>query len=306
MRPEEAARRRDFTVNAIAWDPLRRPLHRSVRRASRPPRAALLRMVDPATFGDDSLRVLRGVQLAARFDLEMDGPTRTLCRRPSARRSARRADLGRNREAAPPRAGSRRSAGASPTISASSRRLFPELKALDGCPQEPEWHPEGDVWVHTLMVVDQARTRIDDLPHAKQVTVMLGAVCHDLGKPLDDRVRRRPDPVDGSRAGGRCAGARVARSTLNIHTIGGFDVRRRSRGSSPITSSRCRSSRLSRQPGTARSAGWRRKWTSSCWRGSPSRTASGAAAIVRLQRDRLVSRAGARAGRRACAAAAVS
>ena len=73
-------------------------------------------------------------------------------------------------------------------------RLFPELQALVGCPQEPEWHPEGDVWVHTLQVVDQARTRIDDLPRPQQLAVMLGAVCHDLGKPattafIDGRIR---------------------------------------------------------------------------------------------------------------------
>jgi len=43
-------------------------------------------------------------------------------------------------------------------------RLFPELHALVGCVQEPDWHPEGDVWVHTLQVVEQARTRDDDLP----------------------------------------------------------------------------------------------------------------------------------------------
>ena len=73
-------------------------------------------------------------------------------------------------------------------------KLFPELQALAGCPQEPEWHPEGDVWVHTLQVIDQARTRIDDLPRPQQLAVMLGAVCHDLGKPattkfLDGRIR---------------------------------------------------------------------------------------------------------------------
>src|SRR5215218_7008112 len=73
-------------------------------------------------------------------------------------------------------------------------RLFPELDALVGCPQEPEWHPEGDVWVHTLLVLDQARARIDDLPYPQQVTVMLGALCHDLGKPvttalIDGRIR---------------------------------------------------------------------------------------------------------------------
>ena len=81
MRPEEAARRRDFTVNAIAWDPLtdtwidpfdgrRDLLERRVLRA-----------VDPRTFGDDSLRVLRGIQFAARFDLEMDPGTKAICRR---------------------------------------------------------------------------------------------------------------------------------------------------------------------------------------------------------------------------------
>ncbi len=84
-------------------------------------------------------------------------------------------------------------------------KLFPELQALAGCPQEPEWHPEGDVWVHTLQVIDQARTRIDDLPRPQQIAVMLGAVCHDLGKPATTGVHRRPDPIDGSRRAGRRA-----------------------------------------------------------------------------------------------------
>ena len=62
-------------------------------------------------------------------------------------------------------------------------QLFPELKSLVGVPQQPEWHPEGDVDVHTLMVADEARKLIDDLPYAKKVAVMLGALCHDFGKP---------------------------------------------------------------------------------------------------------------------------
>src|SRR6266496_202997 len=62
-------------------------------------------------------------------------------------------------------------------------RLFPELDALVGCPQEPEWHPEGDVWIHTLLVIDRARELIDDLDRPRQVTVMLAALCHDFGKP---------------------------------------------------------------------------------------------------------------------------
>ena len=78
MPVAEAARRRDFTINAILWDPLtdeyidpfggREDLRRKI-----------LRVVDPATFGDDSLRVLRAVQFAARFELTLDERTRTLC-----------------------------------------------------------------------------------------------------------------------------------------------------------------------------------------------------------------------------------
>ena len=62
-------------------------------------------------------------------------------------------------------------------------RLFPEIQALIGCEQEPEWHPEGDVWIHTLMVVDQARALNADLDRPRLITVMLAAICHDLGKP---------------------------------------------------------------------------------------------------------------------------
>jgi tRNA nucleotidyltransferase (CCA-adding enzyme) len=98
------------------------------------------------------------------------------------------------------------------------------VEALVGCPQEPEWHPEGDVWVHTLMVVDQARTRIDDLDHPRRVTVMLGAVCHDLGKPpttafIDGRIRS----MDHEQAG--VAPATRLMDRLNVHSLGGYDVR---------------------------------------------------------------------------------
>ena len=91
-------------------------------------------------------------------------------------------------------------------------RLFPELKALVGCPQEPEWHPEGDVWVHTLLVVDQARG-------ADRGTRASAAAGRDARRALprswqaaDDGIPRRPHPIDGSRAGGRGAGIGLARS----------------------------------------------------------------------------------------------
>jgi len=222
MSPAEAARRRDFTVNAIAWDPLTGEYldpfgGRGDLEARR------LRMVDAATFGDDSLRVLRGLQLAARFDLEMDDATKHVCRRlplddlPAERIWGEIEKL--LLRAARPSAGWRlaRELGV-------VAQLFPEVQALIDCPQEPEWHPEGDVWVHTLMVVDEARTRIDDLPYPKQVAVMLGAVCHDLGKPAttafsDGRIRS----MEHEQAG--VAPSATLLDRLNIHSVGGFDVR---------------------------------------------------------------------------------
>jgi tRNA nucleotidyltransferase (CCA-adding enzyme) len=223
LPPEESARRRDFTVNAIAWDPLTGAYIDPFDGRGDLLERRRLRMVDPLTFGDDSLRVLRGLQLAARFELEMDAETKAICRSlplddlPAERvwgeiekllLLARRPSIGL------------RLADDLGVVA----RLFPELKALDGCPQEPEWHPEGDVWVHTLMVIDEARTRIDDLPHPKRVAVMLGAVCHDLGKPpttafSDGRIRS----IDHEQAG--VAPTRALLDRLNIHTIGGLDVR---------------------------------------------------------------------------------
>jgi tRNA nucleotidyltransferase (CCA-adding enzyme) len=223
LAPAQAARRRDFTINAIAWDPLTDayvdPFDGRGDIARRQ-----LKAVDADTFGDDSLRVLRAVQFAARFEFALDPATAELCRRiplddlPAERiwgefekllLQARRPSLGFDLAL---RLG---------VID----QLFPELAALVGCPQEPEWHPEGDVWVHTLMVIDQARTRIDDLDRPRQIAIMLGAVCHDLGKPpttafVDGRIRS----IDHEQAG--VAPATAVLDRLNVHTIGGFDVRR--------------------------------------------------------------------------------
>ena len=222
LSPTEAARRRDFTVNAIAWDPLteeyidpfdgRGDLER--RR---------LRAVDGRTFGDDSLRVLRALQFAARFEFELDPGTKELCRRiPLDDLPAER--IWGEIEKLLLRA-SRPSIGFALALELGDiERLFPELDALVGCPQEPEWHPEGDVWVHTLLVIDGARRRIDDLDHPRQVAVMLGAVCHDLGKPpttavIDGRIRSLEHEEQG------VPPSRALLDRLNIHSMQGYDVR---------------------------------------------------------------------------------
>ena len=222
MSIADAARRRDFTINAIAWDPLTEEYIDPFDGRGDLARG-LLRVVDPATFADDSLRVLRAIQFAARFEFTLDETTRAICREiplddlPSERvwgefeklLFARRPSIG----------------FALALELGVVAKLFPELHALVNCPQEPEWHPEGDVWVHTLQVIDQARTRIDDLPRPQQITVMLGAVCHDLGKPpttafIDGRIRSMDHEEQG------VAPALALLDRLNVHTIDGYDVRK--------------------------------------------------------------------------------
>jgi len=222
MPPGEAARRRDFTVNAIAWDPLTDAYLDPFDGRRDLLERRVLRAVDPRTFGDDSLRVLRGIQFAARFGLEMDAGTREICRRiPLDDLPAERIWGEIEKLLLLPE---RPSLGFALALELGViDRLFPELKALVGCPQEPEWHPEGDVWVHTLLVIDEARRRIDDLDRARQLTVMLGAVCHDLGKPpttafVDGRIRS----IDHEQAGVAPALALLAR--LNVQTVAGYDV----------------------------------------------------------------------------------
>jgi tRNA nucleotidyltransferase (CCA-adding enzyme) len=222
MTTAEAARRRDFTINAISFDPLTGEYLDPC--GGRPDLdARVLRVVDPATFGDDSLRVLRAMQLVPRFHLGVDAATLAVCRGTPLDDLPAERIWGEFEKLlllpARPSAGFAfaRDAG---IVSA----LLPEMGALIGCEQEPAWHPEGDVWVHTLMVVDEARARIDDLPRWAKLAVMLGAVCHDFGKPattavFDGRVRSHNHEEAG------VAPARALLDRLNVHAIDGVDVR---------------------------------------------------------------------------------
>ena len=222
MSIAEAARRRDFTVNTIAWDPLTDQYEDPFEGRADLERR-LLRAVDPRTFADDSLRALRAVQFAARFDFTIDEETAALCRAlalddlPAERIWVEIEKLLTRAE--------RPSIGLRLALDFGViARVLPELLPLIGCEQEPEWHPEGDVWTHTLLVIDRARELNADLGRARLVTVMLGAVCHDLGKPpttalIDGRIRS----LDHEQAGVEPALALLDR--LNVHTIDGFDVR---------------------------------------------------------------------------------
>ncbi|HEX8143850.1 MAG TPA: HD domain-containing protein [Pyrinomonadaceae bacterium] len=222
MSIEEATRRRDFTINAILLDPLTAELidpfggREDIERK-------ILRAVSAETFAEDSLRVLRAAQFAARFEFDIEPRTIELCRLIDL------SDLPRERvwgemeklllHARRPSVGFRRLVELDATA-----QLFPELQALIGVPQEEAWHPEGDCDVHTWLTVDRARELIDDLPYAKQVTVMLAALCHDLGKPattqfIEGRWRSRGHDTAG------VGPTESLLDRLNIHTLDGYDVR---------------------------------------------------------------------------------
>jgi tRNA nucleotidyltransferase (CCA-adding enzyme) len=218
----EAARRRDFTINAISQDPLTNELIDPFNGRGDLD-ARVLRAVDPVTFVEDSLRVLRALQFAARFELTVDDETKALCRSlplddlPSERIWGEIEKLLLQAE--------RPSIGFTLALELGViDRLFPEMKALVGCPQEHEWHPEGDVWIHTLMVIDEARRRIEGLDRGPAAAMMLGAISHDFGKPSttafsDGRIRSMGHEEAG------VAPATALLDRLNVHTLDGYDVR---------------------------------------------------------------------------------
>lgn len=222
MSFEEACKRRDFTINAVLQDALTGEIidpfdgRKDIERK-------LIRVVCAETFIEDSLRVLRAAQFAARFEFDIESETIELCKQIDL------TDLPKERiwgefeklllKSDKPSVGLRWFYELK-----IAEQLFPELFSLVGVPQEKEWHPEGDVDVHTLLVVDRARELIDDLPYAKKITVMLGALCHDFGKPSTTKF------FDGRwRSHGHDeAGVEPTLSFLDrlgIYTLDGYDVR---------------------------------------------------------------------------------
>lgn len=222
MSFDEACSRRDFTINAILKDALTGEIVDPFDGLGDIDRK-VLRMVSRETFAEDSLRVLRAAQFAARFEFEIDAETVELCSTIDVTDLPKERVWGEFEKLL--------LIARKPSIGLKwlydlgvVRQIFPEIQALVGVAQEPEWHPEGDVDVHTLMVVDEARKLINELDHPRKVSVMLGALAHDFGKPpttefIDGRTRSR---------GHDEAGVEPTFSFLDklgIFTLDGYDVR---------------------------------------------------------------------------------
>ena len=173
-----AARRRDFTVNALGLDPLTAEIldpwgGRDDLEARR------LRHVSEQ-FAEDPLRVLRGMQMVARFGLEPADETVALCRQIGPEGLARERIFDEWRKLI--LQGIEISRGFDFLRRTGWLAQYPELEVLVDCPQEPEWHPEGDVWVHTGHVLDAFAGERLGVPE-EDLVVGLGCLCHDLGKP---------------------------------------------------------------------------------------------------------------------------
>lgn len=189
----DAAARRDFTVNAIYRDPLTGEIIDPWGGRSDLERRVMRHVSDH--FREDPLRVLRGMQFAARFDLVPAAETVAVCRE-------------MEEEGLPPERlmgewskllvkGKSISRGLRFLRDAGWLKYYPELKALVGCRQDREWHPEGDVWEHTLCCLDAFARRRDDagsFGDQENLIVGLAVLCHDFGKPavtFRDRDRGR-------------------------------------------------------------------------------------------------------------------
>ena len=187
ITPEEAAARRDFTINSLMFDP-RTGEMLDYFGGMADLKAGILRHTGPA-FVEDPLRVLRGMQLAGRFNLQPAAETVELCRsirggfgELAGQRVRDEWFKWAERSAMP-------SAGLKFLAATGWVEHFPEIKDLMGVPQDPEWHPEGDVFIHTGHACD-ALARLPEWklagPESRRV-YMLAVLTHDFGKPATTR-----------------------------------------------------------------------------------------------------------------------
>jgi tRNA nucleotidyltransferase (CCA-adding enzyme) len=186
---EEAALRRDFTVNAIGYD-IEKKEFLDPFSAKADMESKILRHINAKTFVEDPLRVYRAVQFSARFGYTLASETFELCTSMVEKEALD--ELPKERlwgefkklllKSEKPSVGFElmRELGM-------TQKHFPELHALIDVPQSPVWHPEGDVWIHTLMTVDKMVTlKIGNEKH--DLKMMFAILCHDLGKATHTQV----------------------------------------------------------------------------------------------------------------------
>ncbi len=215
ITPQEAASRRDFTINAMAYDPVANQLL-DFFGGETDLREKILRATSSA-FSEDPLRVLRGMQFACRFDLTMDQETAAMSRAIAGQYVT----LAKERIAEEFMKWALKSVRPG-RIAQYLRETgwlihFPEIAGLFGTPQDPQWHPEGDVGVHTMYVLNEAAwiAERDGLNGDDRAVLLFSALAHDFAKPATTQLRARDGgPNRWTSWGHEAAGGPIARAFL--------------------------------------------------------------------------------------------
>ena len=179
MSIEDSLLRRDFTINAMLYDPLEEQLIDPYFGYHDLQNKTLKHVSD--FFADDPLRVLRAMQFIARFDLSVDQETLDLCRKIQPEGLSKERIFHEWKKLI--LQGEQISKGLAFLASSNWLQYFPELEPIQGCPQEPRWHPEGDVWEHTKLSMNAfAIGRSDEKSELSLLSVGFATLLHDIGK----------------------------------------------------------------------------------------------------------------------------
>ncbi len=214
LSPEAAAGRRDFTINAIMYDPRARQTLDFFGGAA-DLRNRVLRHTS-AAFAEDPLRVLRGMQFAGRFNLTAAPETIEISRRMKSACSELAVERVREEWFKWAQSSTVPSAGLRFLAETEWIDHFPEIKSMMGVPQEPDWHPEGDVFIHTCHCCD-ALARLEQWQAEdvqSRIVHMLAVLAHDFGKPATTQHAMKDGVMRIISPGHEEAGAALAAAFL--------------------------------------------------------------------------------------------
>jgi len=188
MSIEEAASRRDFTMNSVSFEPIEEKLIDFWFGLEDLDDRLLVATSEH--FSEDALRVLRGMQFAARFEMKMHQKTAIACHQmiDEFEFLSKERIWGEWEKWA--LKGRKPSMGLEVLDDAGWLFHFPEIEELIDLPQTPFWHPEGDVWEHTCQAVDFAVTLCDreGIENSDRLVMVFAALCHDMGKPATTEI----------------------------------------------------------------------------------------------------------------------
>jgi poly(A) polymerase len=175
--PQEDAKRRDFTINGMMMDPAAAEVLDFVGGREDLLRKVIRTIGDPRLrFAEDKLRLVRAVRFAARFGYTIEPATLTAIRELASQIAIVSAERLRNELTKILTEGAARRGFELLDETGLLEILLPEVTKMKGVAQPPEFHPEGDVWIHTRMLLEK-------LPAGSSPTLAWGALLHDVGKP---------------------------------------------------------------------------------------------------------------------------